>query len=150
MKFLSQSTFDVSFWNKNLELFTRQQKAKNKYILEFVNTKRKCNFEFIFANKHFPWDWSFITENSSEETILDSYEDDELFEKWDWKIATRKIDKETILELLEDIAQFIDWKYLINDVFSIENELAIDKQLPRIAACLTVVESENVKSVGKT
>jgi hypothetical protein len=116
-----------------------------------LTQKENADFEFIFANKHFPWDWSFITENSSEETILDSYEDDELFEKWDWKIATRKLDKETILELFRRFCTiYVDWKYLINDVFSIENELAIDKQLPKIAACLTVVESENVKIFGKT
>lgn len=145
---LLQSTFDVSFWNKNLEAFyNTTESEKQAEFWKSLTIKEKA--EYIFANKHFPWDWSFITENNSEETILDSYEDDELFEKWDWKIATRKIDKETVLELLEDFAQYLDWKYLINEVFTVENELAIDKQLPKIAACLTVVDSEKRKKFWK-
>lgn len=145
---LLQSTFDVSFWNKNLEAFNNTTESE-KQAEFWKSLTRKEKSEYIFANKHFPWDWSFNTENSSAETILDSYEDDELFEKWDWKIATRKFDKETVLELLEDFAQCLDWKYLINNVFTIENELAIDKQLPKIAACLTVVESEKRKEIWK-
>jgi hypothetical protein len=145
---LSQVTIDVSFWNKNLEAFYKATESE-KQIQFWKTLTQKERTDFVFANKHFPWEWSFITENSSEETILDSYEDDELFEKWDWNIATRKIDKDTILELLEDIAQFIDWKYLINDVFTADNELAIDKQLTRIAACLTVLDSEKRKEYWK-
>jgi len=145
---LSQSTIDVSFWNKNLEAFYKAIESE-KQIQFWQLLTQKESTGFVFANKHFPWDWSFITENSSVETILDSYEDDELFEKWDWIVATRKIDKHTILELLEDLAQHIDWKYLINDVFTVENELAIDKQLPKIAACLTVVDSEKRKEYWK-
>lgn len=145
---LLQSTFDVSFWNKNLEAFyNTTESEKQAEFWKLLTRKEKA--EYIFTNKHFPWDWSFITENNSEETILDSYEDDELFEKWDWKIATRKIDKETVLELLEDFAQYLDWKYLINEVFTVENELAIDKQLPKIAACLTVIDSEKRKEFWK-
>lgn len=145
---LLQSTFDVSFWNKKLEAFYNTTESE-KQAEFWKSLTRKEKSEYIFANKHFPWDWSFITENSSEETILDSYEDYELFEKWDWKIATRKIDQETILELPENFAQHLDWKYLINEVFTVENELAIDKQLPKIAACLTVVESEKRKEYWK-
>jgi hypothetical protein len=145
---LSQSIFDVSFWNKNLDAFYNATESE-KQIQFWKTLTQKERTDFIFANIHFPWDWSCITENSSEETILDSFEEDELFEKWDWKIATRKIDKDTILELWEDLAQHIDWKYLINDVFTIENELAIDKQLPKIAACLTVVDSEKRKEYWK-
>ncbi len=145
---LSQSIFDVSFWNKNLDAFYNATESE-KQIKFWKTLTQKERTDFVFANTHFPWDWSYITENSSEETILDSFEEDELFEKWDWKIATRKIDKENILELLEDIAQYIDWKYLINDVFKIENELAIDKQLPKIADCLAVVDSEKRKEYWK-
>lgn len=147
---LSQSSFNVSFWNKNLEAFYKATESeKQNQFWSLLTKKQNADFEFIFENKDFPWDWSFITENSSIETILESFEDDELSEKWDWEIATRKIDKDTILELLEDISQYVDWKYLINDVFTIENELAIDKQLPKIAACLTVVESEKRKEYWK-
>ena len=147
---LSQTSFDVSFWNKNLETFFKATESEKQiHFWSLLTQKQHADFEFIFGNKHLPWDWIFITENSSEETILDSYEDDELFDKWDWKIATRKIDKDTILELLEDIAQYVDWKYLINDVFTIENELALDKQLLKIAVCLTVVESEKRKEYWK-
>jgi hypothetical protein len=112
-----QSTFDVSFWNKNLEAY--YQATENEKQTEFWKSlTRKEKSEYIFANKHFPWDWTFITENSTIETILDSFDDDELFEKWDWKIATRKLDKETILENLDILTKFIDWKYVINEVFN--------------------------------
>lgn len=147
---LSQTSFDVSFWNKNLETFFKATESEKQiHFWSLLTQKQNADFEFIFENKHFPWDWTFITENCSEETILDSYEDDELFEKWDWKIATRKLDKETILEYIEDFAQFIDWKYLINEVFTVENELAIDKQLPRIADCLTAVDMEKREEFWK-
>lgn len=145
---LLQSIFDISFWNKNLEAFYNTTESEKQ--AEFWKAlTRKENSEYIFANKHFPWDWCFITENSSEKAILDSYDDDELFEKWDWKVATRKIDKDTILERLEDISQYVDWKYLINNVFTIENELAIDKQLQKIAECLSVLESDKCKEYWK-
>ncbi|SUX48544.1 Uncharacterised protein [Chryseobacterium indoltheticum] len=105
--------------------------------------------KFIFENIQFPWDWSFITENSTEDTILNCFDDEALFEKWDWKIATRKIDNETILDNLEELAHFIDWKFLINEVFTIENELLMDSQLPRIAACLSVVNDDKRKDIWK-
>lgn len=145
---LSQSTFDVQFWNKYLEAFYNATDSE-KHI-EFWNLlTQKEKPEFLFANKQFPWDWSFITENSSPEVIFDSYEDEVLFEKWDWEIATPKFDKEIIFENLEDFAQYINWKYLINEVFTVENELAMDKQLPRIAACLTVLNDEKRKDIWK-
>lgn len=145
---ISHSTFDVTFWNKNLELFFKTTESE-KHIQFWKYLTQKEGTDFVFAYTHFPWDWSYITENSSEETILNSYEDDELFEKWDWKIATRKIDKDTILELLEDFALYVDWKYLINDIFTVEKELSINKQLPQIAACLTVLDSEKRKFIWK-
>ena len=145
---LSQSTFDFSFWNNNLESFNNA--TNNEKQSQFwVSLTQKEEQEYIFANSHFPWDWTFITENSTEETILDSFDDIDLFEKWDWKIATRKLDKETVLDILEDLARFIDWKFLITEVFTIENELAMDKQLPRIAACLSVVNNELRKDIWR-
>src|SRR5690606_5782357 len=98
---------------------------------------------------HFPWDWTYVTENSTEETILESFDDEELFEKWDWEIATRKFDKETILDNLEDFSHFIDWKYLINEVFFIENELSMDGELPRIANCLSDLNNEERIDIWK-
>lgn len=145
---LLQSTFDVSFWNKNLDAFY-QATDSEKHNQFWKLLTQKESTDFVLTNKHFPWDWSFITENCSEDTILDSYEDEELFKKWDWKIATRKLDKVNILEYLEDFAQFIDWKFLLNEVFTVENELAIDNQLPKIAACLTVVDTEKQKEFWK-
>lgn len=148
VEILSQSTFDVEFWNKNLEAFHNTTDSV-KQILFWKSLTQKENQDYIFANSHFPWNWSFITENSTKETILESFEDEELFEKWDWEIATQKFDKETILDNLEEFARFIDWKFLINVVFTIENELSMDKQLPRIAACLSVVNSDKRKEFWK-
>ncbi|WP_231427708.1 DarT ssDNA thymidine ADP-ribosyltransferase family protein [Pedobacter sp. Leaf250] len=145
---LSNSTFDISFWNKNLEAF--HDTLDNEKQIEFWKSlTRKEQQDYIIANNHFPWDWTFITENIDEDAIIDSFDDDVLFEKWDWKIASRKLDKETILDNLEDFARFIDWKFLIKEVFSVENELVMDKQLPRIAACLSIVQPEIRKDIWR-
>lgn len=138
---LSQSTYDVAFWNKNLEAFYNASES-DKQIQFWKSLTQKENQDYIFANSHFPWDWSSITENSTEEDILNSFEDETLFEKWDWKIATRKLDKITILDKLEEFSLFVDWQYLINEVFTIDNELSMDGQLPRIAACLSILNSD--------
>ena len=145
---LLQSTFDVAFWNKNLEAFNSIADSEKQFLFWKSLTKKE-NQDYIIANSHFPWDWSFITENSTEEIILDSFEIEELFGKWAWEIATRKLGKETILDKLEELARFIDWKFLINRVFTIENELSMDKQIPRIAACLSVVNSDKRKEFWK-
>ncbi|NVO09044.1 MAG: DUF4433 domain-containing protein [Bacteroidales bacterium] len=147
-KILSQSTFDVAFWNKNLEAFHNTTDSEKQFLFWNSLTQKETQ-DFIFTNSHFPWDWSFITGNSTAETILDSFEDEELFEKWDWGIATRKLDKETILDKFDELARFIDWKFLINEVFTIENELSMDKQLQRIADCLSVVKSDKRKEFWK-
>lgn len=145
---LLQSTFDLSFWNKNLQAFC-EVTDNERQILFWNLLTRKENHDYIFANIHFPWDWSFITEACSAEIILESFEDEELFGKWDWKIATRKLSKEIILENLEDFVHYVDWKHLINEVFIIDNELAMDKQLPRIATCLSVVNSDERRELWK-
>lgn len=146
---LLQSTFDNSFWNRHLEAFYNTT-DREKHILFWKSITQNERQDYIFENAHFPWDWNFITKNSSAETILESLVDEELFEKWDWEIATRKLDKETILDNLEDLTHFVDWKFLINEnVFTIENELSIGNQLPRIAACLSVLETEKRKEVWK-
>ena len=147
---LDQSTFDVQFWSKHLEVFYNKTDSEKQFLFwKTLTPKQYQNQDYIFANIHLPWDWSFITENSTQEIILESFEDEELFEKWDWKIATQKLDKEIILDNLENFALFIDWRFLINAVFSIENELSMDKELPRIAACLSVLASEIRKDIWK-
>ena len=145
---LLHSNFDISFWNKNLEVFYNTTESE-KQIQFWKTLTQKEKTEFVLANKYFPWDWRFVTENCSEDIILDSFDDKELFGKWDWEIATRKIEKNTILGLLKDFAPFVDWKYLINEVFTVENELAIDEDLVKIADCLTLFDSEKRKELWK-
>ncbi len=144
---LSQSTFEVSFWNKNLEAFYKSTESEKQ--IEFWRTlTQKERTGFVFENKHFPWDWRFITEKSSKETILNSYKDDELFEKWDWKISTRKIDKETILKNLDILTKFIDWEYTINEIFN--NEFVFDNSNLKIAYRLSQLKSERQIAIWKT
>lgn len=141
---LSQSTFDVSFWNKNLESFNNA--TNNEKQSQFwVSLTQKEEQEYIFKNSHFPWDWTFITENSTEETILDSFDDKDLFEKWDWQIATRKLNKETILENIDVLSTFIDWVYLINEVY--RDEIVFENQELKIAYRLSHLQSENRKLI---
>ena len=141
---LSQSTFDVSFWNKNLESFNNA--TNNEKQSQFwVSLTQKEEQAYIFENSHFPWDWTFITENSTEVSILDSFDDIDLFEKWDWKIATRKLDKETILENIDVLSTFIDWEYLINEVY--RDEIVFENQELKIAYRLSHLQSENRKLI---
>lgn len=132
---------NLDFINSNLEQFHNVTNYESQVDFWEQLTLREER-QFVFDNYTFPWDWSYLTENSEVETILDSLGNDDLVEKWDWRIATRKLDKETILDNLEDFARFIDWEFLIAEVFTIEKELSIDKTLPRIAACLSVLSRE--------
>lgn len=139
---------NLDFINKHLEHFQLIIES-DKHRGFWIQLTKREELHFIFDNYHFPWDWAYITENSTEETILKSFDDEELFGKWDWEVATRKLDKEIILDNLEDFSHFIDWKYLINEVFSIEKELSMDGELPRIADCLSVVNNEVKKDIWK-
>lgn len=132
---------NINFVNNNLEQF--QNVTDYECQVEFwkqLTTREER--QFLIKHYNFPWDWSFITENSREKTILDSFNDKDLVAKWDWRIATRKLDKEIILKNLEDLTYFIDWEYVINNVFTIENELSMNNHLPQIAACVSVLKSE--------
>lgn len=145
---LLQSSLDTGFWKRHLEAFYNSTNSEKHYrFWELLTQQEKP--EFIFSKPHFPWDWSLITDATSIETILDSLENEDLINKWDWKISTRKLDKETILENLEDLTQYIDWSFVINEVFSVENELQLDNQLPRIATCLSILADEKRKGFWK-
>ena len=139
---------NLDFINSNLEQFHNVTNYESQVEFWEQLTLREER-QFVFDNYTFPWDWSYITENSEVETILDSLGNDGLVEKWDWRIATRKLDKETILDNLEDFARFMDWEFLITEIFTIENELSMDKELPRIAACLSVVDGGTRKHIWK-
>lgn len=139
---------NLDFINSNLEQFHNVTKYESQVEFWKQLTLREEK-QFVFENYTFPWNWSYLTEHSEVETILDSFNDEDLVKKWDWKVATRKLDKETIINNLEDFAPFIDWEFLITEIFTIENELSMDKELPRIAACLSVVNSEIRKGIWK-
>ena len=143
---LSQTSFDVSYWNKNLEAFYNATESE-KQIQFWKTLTQKERTDFVFANRHFPWDWSFITENTSGESILESFEDDELFKKWDWKIATRKFRKETILENLDILTEFIDWQYVINEVFN--QEFVFENTKLKIPYWLSLLESDKQNEIWK-
>ncbi|WP_152378326.1 hypothetical protein [Flavobacterium haoranii] len=145
---LQQSNLSVDFWNKHLEAFFNITESE-KHLAFWHLLTQKESIDFIFENYHFPWDWSFITQISSAETIFDSFENEELAEKWNWEIATKKLDKETILDYIEDLTRYIDWKYLINEVFEVEKELLLKKELPRISACISVLNPEDRKEIWK-
>ena len=61
-KIFSQSTFDTAFWNENLEAFHSTADSE-KQILFWKSLTQKENQDYIFTNSHFPWDWTFITDN---------------------------------------------------------------------------------------
>jgi hypothetical protein len=138
---LLKSSLNKDFWKRHLEAFYNStNREKHSRFWKLLTQQEKP--EFIFSNPHLPWDWSLVTESTSIETILDSFEDERLINKWDWPIATRKLGKDTILENLEDLTYYIDWSFVLSKVFKVENELQLDSQLTRIAACLSVLEAE--------
>lgn len=139
---------NLDFINKHLTDFYKITKNVDNLLFWKLLTEKENN-DFIFSNLNFPWDWTYITENSTEKTILDSFDDIDLFEKWDWKIATQKLSKEIILQNINILTTFIDWGHLINNVFTIENELSIDNKLPQIATCLTHLTEEKRKVIWK-
>jgi len=131
---LSQTSFDVSFWNKNLETFFKATESEKQiHFWSLLTQKQNADFEFIFENKHFPWDWSFITENSSEEAILDSYEEDELF---DMNIFRYKFDEEFTKQLYQfsKIQQY-DHRKDFKEAWNIwieENDELVNKEAKRV------------------
>lgn len=139
---------NLDFINHNLEHFlsATDYESQTEFWKQLTQREEK---QFVFEHYTFPWDWSYLTENCETETILGSLDDENLVEKWDWRIATRKLDKETILDYLEDFARFMDWEFLITEIFTIENELSMDKELPRIAACLSVVDGGTRQDIWK-
>ena len=142
------SNFDINFWNKYIEKFYNLTDSENQLEFWEILTQEE-DIKYVLDNYHLPWDWKYITEKCSTDNILDSLNDDNLLEKWDWEIATRKLEKDNILDNLEDLTNYVDWEYLINVVFSITNELLIEKELPRIAACLSILETNKRKELWK-
>lgn len=143
-----QSSLNLGFWERHLQAFyDSTNREKHCQFWDLLTQQEKP--EFIFSKPHFPWNWSLITDTTSIEIILDRLENEDLSRKWDWKIATRKLDKETILENLEDITYFIDWSFVLSEIFNVESDLHLDNQLPRIAACLSVLEVERRKEAWK-
>ncbi len=143
---LQQSNFSVDFWNKDLEVFYNSTESEKHFAFWNLLTQKE-SIDFIFENSHFPWDWDFITKNSSAETILNSFEDEELIEKWNWEVATKKLDKETILDYIEDLTHFIDWEFVINNIFS--DEIVFENLKLRVAYRLSQLQSEKRKPIWK-
>lgn len=143
---LQQSNFSVDFWNKHLEVFYNSTESEKHFAFWNLLTQKE-SIDFIFENSHFPWDWDFITKNSSAETILNSFENEEFVEKWNWEVATKKLDKETILDYIEDLTHFIDWEFVINNIFS--DEIVFENLKLRVAYRLSQLQSEKRKPIWK-
>lgn len=145
---LFNSNFDINFWNKHIDKFYNLTDSEKQIEFWEILTQEE-DIKYVIDNYHLPWDWKYITEQYSTVNILDSFNDENLLEKWDWEIATRKLEKDNILDNLEDLTNYVDWEYLIKEVFSITNELLIEKELPRIAACLSILETSKRKELWK-
>jgi len=145
---ISRTAHGVSFWNKHLESFLELADSEKHADFWKLLTRNEAE-QYVLTNHHFPWDWKYITEQSAEETILESFDNEDLIRKWDWEIASRKLNKEILLENIEDFALFVDWRYLIKEVFTLDNELALEKDLPRLAACLSILTGEERNVIWK-
>ncbi len=144
----SMSSYDVNFWNNGLPAFYKTTNREKHFRFWELLTNEE-EIDFIFSNSYYPWDWRQVTQSASIEAILESLDYDDFITKWDWEIATQKLEKETILENLEDLNDHIDWSFVINEVLSSADELRLDRQLPRIAACLSILTEEKRKQYWK-
>ena len=142
-KWQRQLVYDIAK-EANAEVIAVRVVCSDEKEIKKRMEKRAAGFGKSALNETPSWGTYLATKE-----VTESFDDEELFEKWDWKIATRKLDKETILDNLEHFARFIDWKYVINEIFSVESDLSMDKELPRIAACLSVVNRETRKDIWK-
>lgn len=135
---------NLDFVNHNLEQFhnATDYECQAEFWKELTIREER---QFIFENYTFPWDWSYLTENSQVETILNSLDNVGLVEKWDWRIATRKLDKETILDNLENLTQYIDWEYVINEIF--KDELVFENSKLKIAYRLSKLDTKKRKEI---
>jgi hypothetical protein len=133
----------IDFWNEYIEEIANAIPATTPEAVCFwEKLTMEESRDYIFKNLDYPWDWTYLTTIVQDEIIIDSFNNQSLLDKWNWKVATRKLDKETILDFLEEGINYWDWEYLLNTVFSIEEELNLEEsgQLARIATCLSQVE----------
>jgi hypothetical protein len=135
---------NLDFVNHNLEQFLSATDYECQVEFWEQLTLREES-QFVFEHYTFPWDWSYLTENSQVETILNSLDNVGLVEKWDWRIATRKLDKETILDNLENLTQYIDWEYLINEIF--KDEFVFENSNLKIAYRLSKLDTKKRKEI---
>ena len=135
---------NLDFINSNLEQFHNVTNYESQVEFWEQLTLREER-QFVLKNYTFPWDWSYLTENSKVETILESLADENLVEKWDWRIATRKLEKETILDNLENLTQYIDWEYVINEIF--KDELVFENSKLKIAYRLSKLDTKKRKEI---
>lgn len=139
----------ISFWNENLANFEKNTNSEVNQLFWHLITKHE-DLDFILSNYQYPWNWDYVTENSSVDEILENIAIEHIVTKWNWEIATRKFDKKSILDYLEEFTSLWDWKYIISDVFSIDSDLNLDNgSLVRVASCISTLETEKKVELWK-
>ena len=140
---------EISFWNKHLSDIEKHiPHDKGQPFWQQLTSREE--FGFILSNYNYPWDWKYVTENSSSDIIIKSFEDKQLIEKWDWNVATTKLSKTDIVNNLEIGTPFWDWDFIIKNIFTVSVDLKLeDGILANIASCISVLDDEKKKEIWK-
>lgn len=107
----------------------------------WLEVTRRVSIDFVFNQSHYPWDWSFLTKNTSKELILTYLE--ALKDKWDWiYLTTRIFTLEEIKQLCgeqPETASYWDWSYLLAQVYT-SNAIELDFEF--ISRAISQIEEE--------
>ena len=133
----------------------------------------KYSADFIRKNIEYEWDWNILTKRFCASIKLEELGNSKWIDKWDWKYLTRNLDFSIIYEYLDFYVDFWDWDFVskkIDREFILDNlaeyndywnweillkervekiDLQITSYLPKIAACLSVFETELTEQYWK-
>jgi hypothetical protein len=139
---LKQSNFPITFWNAHLETFNKNSDPQIQSEF-WQQLTRLENIQYVYEHYHLPWDWDYVIDNVSSDDIIKRH----LLDKWNWEIATKKLDKITILNNIDYLAPYLDWNFVINERFSINQELRLDRFFLRIAESISNLGTEKSKDI---
>ena len=117
-------------------------KPEGEVQLDFwQEVTRRASIDFIYNQSHYPWDWSFLTKNTTKELISTNLE--ALKDKWDWVyLTTRVFVLEEIKQLCGELpvtTSYWDWSYLLAQVYTTD---AIELDFEFISRVLSQIEDE--------
>lgn len=151
--------------HESADIFNHLQ--RNQELWSVVT--QKYSADFIRKNIDYNWDWNILTRRFCSTIKIEALGNPKWIEKWDWKYLSHNLDFSKIYKfldvyvdywdwvflsktferkfILENLTQYVDywdWNILLTERFE-KKDLKLSGYLPKIAACLSVFESELAK-----